>query len=134
VTRINVIPPDELYDQHLIAEYREIRLLTANLQRSLRSKKGIVVENLPKTFTLNAGHCSFFYDKGKYIHKRYDSLRDEMVGRGFTPNHEFPRDKWPDHLYNDWIPTQEAMAIVRERIALRVGQRPGWYRYKGERK
>lgn len=129
MTRINLIPPSELTDQHLIAEYREIRLLSSNLQRSLKSKKGVQPETLPTQFTLNSGHCLFFYNKGKYIHKRYNSLRVEMVNRGFEPQHEFPIEKWPPHLYNDWEPSDHDMGIVRERIALRISQKPEWYRH-----
>lgn len=133
MTRINVVPPEELYDQHLIAEYREIRLHSANLIRSLKSKNGIVVDKLPKAFTLNKGHCSFFYDKGKYLHNRYNLLKAEMVARGFSPQFDFPRSNWPDHLYNDWQPTEADMNIVRDRIKLRVSEKPNWYRYKGEK-
>lgn len=130
MTRINLIEPTELMDQHLIAEYREIRLLCANLNRTLKSKYGFQEKKVPREFTLNAGHCYFFYNKGKYIHTRYDSLRHEMKRRGFTPEHSFPG--WPEHLYGDWIPSERDKDIVRERIAFRISQRPNWYRYCGK--
>ena len=132
MTRINVVPPDELTDQHLVAEYREIRLLCANLQRTLNSKHGFVESKVPKQFTLNGGHVYFFYNKGKYLHNRYNALREEMITRGMEPQLEFPIDKWPKRLYNDWVPTKRDMDIVRERIALRISQRPGWYKYCGQ--
>ena len=37
MTRINLVPPEELSDQHLVAEYREIFMVGYSLQRSLRS-------------------------------------------------------------------------------------------------
>ena len=40
MTRINIIPPSELTDQHLIAEYREIFMVPASLRRTLKSKVG----------------------------------------------------------------------------------------------
>ena len=132
MTRINVVDPDELTDQHLIAEYRESRLLCANLQRTLNSKHGFQEKKVPKEFTLNSGHCYFFYNKGKYIHERYESLRKEMQKRNFSADLDFPVEKWPSHLYNDWIPTERDKNIVRERIALRISQRPNWYRYYGK--
>jgi deoxyribonuclease (pyrimidine dimer) len=132
MTRINVVEPTELTDQHLIAEYREIGLLCANLQRTLKSKSGFQEKKVPEQFTLNSGHVYFFYNKGKYIHDRYDSLREEMIARGFEPQHDFPREKWPDELYEDWTPTERDKNIVRERIALRISERPGWYRYRGK--
>lgn len=130
MTRINLVDPQELYDQHLIAERREIRLLCANLLRSLKSKRGIQESRIPKQFTLNNGHCLFFYNKGRYLHKRHQQLTEEMIKRGFEPNLSlsFPRENWPDHLYNDWEPSECDKNIVRERINLRLSQRPGWYR------
>ena len=53
MTRINIIPPRELYDQHLIAEYREMLMVPASLKRTLASKAGLQLHKIPKTFTLN---------------------------------------------------------------------------------
>lgn len=133
MTRINIIPPEELMDQHLIAEYRETRLLTQNLRRSFQSKNGMDKTKIPKQFTLNAGHILFFKDKGEYIRKRYEQLQTEMRNRGFTPTFpEIDTTIWPTGFKNDWTPSERDMSIVRERIALRISQRPGWYRYYGK--
>ena len=132
MTRINVVDPSELYDQHLIAEYRETRLLVANLRRSF-AQSGASKDNIPKAFTLNKGHILFFKDKGKYITERYKQLQQEMRSRGFDPQFpEIDTSVWPDGYFNDWTPTDRDREIVRERIALRVSQRPGWYRYYGK--
>lgn len=133
MTRINLVDPSELTDQHLIAEYREIRLLCANFQRSLNSKRGINIADIPKQFTLNKGHVKFFYDKGLYLHKRYELLKQEMRSRGFEPKNNFPRQIWPDEFYEDWKPSETDKNIVRERIRLRISQKPNWYRYKGKK-
>jgi deoxyribonuclease (pyrimidine dimer) len=133
MTRINLVDPSELMDQHLLAEYREIRLLCANLQRTLNSKSGFQEKKVPKQFTLNCGHVYFFYNKGRYIHERYEAIRDEMRKRGISADLDFPVEKWPKHLYNDWQPNEDDKNIVRERIALRISQRPNWYRYYGNR-
>ena len=53
MTRINIIPPRELYDQHLIAEYREMLMVPASLKRTLASKQGLQLHKIPKTFPLN---------------------------------------------------------------------------------
>ena len=42
MTRINIISPSELTDQHLIAEYREIFMVAGSLKRTLISKSGFV--------------------------------------------------------------------------------------------
>lgn len=132
MTRINLVDPSELMDQHLIAEYREIRLLCANLTRTLNSKSGYDPKKKPSQFTLNSGHVYWFYDKGEYLHKRFNALKEEMVKRGFDPQNPFPKEVWPNHLYNDWTPSESDKNIVRERIKLRISQRPGWYRYYGK--
>lgn len=130
MTRINLVDPSELHDQHLIAERREIRLLCANFVRSKNSKRGIQINKIPKQFTLNTGHVLFFYDKGAYLHKRFTALTEEMKKRGFSPDETltFPKEIWPSNLYNDWEPNDRDKNIVRERIKLRVSQRPNWYR------
>ena len=40
MTRINIVVPSELTDQHLIAEYREITMVPGSLKRTLVSKIG----------------------------------------------------------------------------------------------
>ena len=132
MTRINLVEPEELMDQHLLAEYREVRLLCRNLLRTLNSKHGFVPAKVPALFTLNTGHVYFFYNKGQYLHKRYDALRAEMRKRGMNPQFDFPRENWPDRLYNDWKANERDKDIVRERIAFRISQKPGWYKYYGK--
>lgn len=132
MTRINLVDPDELTDQHLLAEYREIRLLCANLTRTLNSGRGFDPLKVPQQFTLNSGHVYFFYNKGKYLHDRYEQLRLELSKRGIGAKLAFPCEVWPAHLYNDWQPTEYDKNIVRERINLRISQRPNWYRYYGK--
>tara|TARA_B100000287_G_C20611208_1_gene772125 strand:+ start:916 stop:1329 length:414 start_codon:yes stop_codon:yes gene_type:complete len=129
MTRINIVPPSELTDQHLVAEYREIFMVGSSLQRSLKSKSWNI-NKIPEKFTLNKGHVMFFYDKGKYLSKRYNQLRYEMCIRGMNPdvNRVFKRDQWPEHLWNDWTPTIEDQKITRKRIEEKISQKPKWYR------
>ena len=129
MTRINIIEPSELTDQHLIAEYREIFMVGSSLQRSLKSKNWNP-KDIPIKFTLNTGHVKFFYDKGKYLSKRYDELRIEMKARGMTPDvtRVFKREQWPDELWNDWTPSLEDYKLIRQRIEDRINMKPNWYR------
>jgi deoxyribonuclease (pyrimidine dimer) len=129
MTRINIINPSELTDQHLVAEYRELFMVGSSLQRSLKSPNWDV-NRIPTKFTLNTGHVMFFYDKGKYLHKRYKELREEMKVRGMKPDDTrvFKREQWPNELYNDWIPTIEDQKIIRDRIEERIAEKPDWYR------
>jgi len=75
MTRINVgIKPEELCDKHLVAEYREIGRISKLLENRLKSNKGF--DDIPPTFRLNKGHMKFFLDKGCFVHKRFDSLKE----------------------------------------------------------
>ena len=56
MTRINIVEPSELTDQHLIAEYREITMVPGSLKRTLVSKIGYKESKVPKKYTLNTGH------------------------------------------------------------------------------
>ena len=131
MTRINIIPVSELHDQHLIAEYREITMVPAALNRTLKSKAGLDRKKISKRFTLNNGHVYFFYDKGLYLDKRYTEIVNEMKSRGFNPDSTriFPIDIFKDNdLYNDWTPTIEDQKLIRQRIQERINSKPDWYR------
>ncbi len=130
MTRINIIPVSELTDQHLIAEYREITMVPAALNRTLNSKIGFQKEKVKKKFTLNSGHVYFFYDKGKYLNNRYKEIIDEMKKRGFSPdpNRKFPKEVFPEDLYNDWKPNKEDQKIIKKRLKEKINLKPDWYR------
>ena len=131
MTRINIINPNELTDQHLIAEYREIFMVAGSLRRTLASKLGYQKNKVPRNYTLNSGHVYFFYDKGKYLHKRYEEIIKEMERRGFNPSNDrpFPEKIFIDNnLYNDWNPSLEDYKIIRERINSKIDEKPMWYK------
>jgi deoxyribonuclease (pyrimidine dimer) len=115
MTRINIVPVEELMDQHLIAEYREITMVPASLARTLSSKKGLQYKKIRKSYTRNKGHVYFFYDKGFYLSKRYKLLVGELKKRGFKPdsNRKFPITIFKHNdLYNDWTPSAHAYIVI----------------------
>ena len=131
MTRVNIIPVEELHDQHLIAEYRELTMVPAALNRTLKSKKGLDKTKIPENYTLNQGHVYFFYNKGKYLDKRYSQIVEEMQNRGFSPDlkRKFPKNIFIENdLYKDWMPNPEDLKIIRERIKNKINQKPNWYR------
>ena len=133
MTRINLVNPGELSDQHLVAEYREIFMVGSSLQRSMKSKSwSKTINNITKDFTLNKGHVTFFYNKGKYLEKRYQKLVSEMKKRGMNPDPDkkFKKNQWPKKLYNDWRPKQKDYEIIRKRIDEKVSLKPNWYRFQ----
>lgn len=133
MTRINVIPVKELTDQHLIAEYREIFMIGSALQKSLSSPNWDK-NRIPKVLTLGTGHVMFFYDKGRYLYKRYLKIRDQMLMRGFSPapDRGFKVEQWPVEYYKDWTPTPRDEQVIRTRIEERIKQKPNWYRQNGK--
>ena len=131
MTRINIIPVKQLYDQHLIAEYREITMVPASLNRTLNSKLGLNKNKIPERYTLNKGHVYFFYDKGKYIYKRYFDIINEMIKRGFDPDpyRLFPPKVFIDNnLFNDWKPITGDYDIINHRLEVKLQKRPNWYK------
>jgi len=132
MTRINLVNPRELSDQHLVAEYREIFMVGSSLQRSIKSKNWVKTKiNIPDEFTLNKGHVTFFYNKGMYLDKRYSQLVKEMKRRGMNPDpkRKFKKSQWPKYLYNDWKPKNRDLKVIRKRIEKKINLKPDWYRY-----
>ncbi len=132
MTRINTIPPSELMDEHLIAEYRELpRIFTLT---SSAIKRGFTPQtyNIPKTFKLGPGHMKFFSNKLLWLKNRYDTIVSEMYERGFKVS--FPEPKIdsaiPLHWFNDLEPNTNDLELSRQRIQERLSQ--GKYHYCGE--
>ena len=131
--RINIIPPKILMDQHLVAEYSEIKMLPKAFLRSLYSKKGISKDSISEKYTLNKSHGFFFYDKIQFIIDRFELLKEEMQARNFACNFtELPvLDKIPLQYFNNYVPTLEEQIINIDRILLRISEKPSWYKFRG---
>lgn len=116
MTRINCIPPSELVDKHLVAEYRELPRIFALAKH---------VADAPDRYVLGTGHMKFFYNKLKWLTDRHGELVKEMRKRGFVVNYpEAPVN--PDKtLYGDWKPTPAARKLNRIRIANRLANKKG---------
>ncbi len=131
MTRINAgIEPHELHRRHLIAEYRETLMVPAALRRSLRTRTPAdILAGIPKQFTLNKGHVSFFFSRLAFLEQRYESLKDEMRRRGYTvaQSRDQNFDGFPLEFYGQWTPTPEARTIVLSRINQRIAEKPHLY-------
>lgn len=158
MTRINLVPVQELTDQHLFAEFREIKMVPKSLRRSLqaawqrefdkndsndfseerrRLAVAAVLKRIPAQFTLGTGHVSFFYDKGAYLSNRFLELREELARRGVNFDRSSKLDsagvyaEVPITFFKNYTPTPEALILIRERIAEKIAMKPDWYRYEG---
>lgn len=131
MTRINVVRPGDLADQHLIAEYRELPRVFALAEAALLKRGAARVRaSSPPAYTLGEGHVCFFYPRTGYLARRQAEIIAECVRRGFAPKHRTPPTPVPG-LDDDWTPTAEALAMNRARIAERIAARPDFYRFTG---
>jgi len=138
MTRINTIDVKLLADQHLMAEYRELPMVSSALRRSIAGKSGGngLLSRIPKQYTLNKGHVLFFYNKGKFLSNRYNQLIEELYDRGYsiTPS---DRDVSFDVHFdrpsfgNDWSACDADHVINCDRILQRISEKPNWYKMKG---
>lgn len=123
MTRVNVVPVDELSDKHLSGEFHEIsRVFT------LARKRGSAHPKAPTQYTLGKGHVLFFYDKLSWVANRYHSLARELQLRSFMKKRESSVDmdrvrkvcdearEHVPHLFGNYKPTPEAIALNRQRI------------------
>lgn len=125
MVRVNLIPPENLSDQHLIAEYDEILMLIGYV------KKYPSLENIPKQYTLGKGHIRFFKDKLLYLKRRHELLKEEMRKRGFAARISISLSEFgKDHL-NDWKPNNADYAVIRLRLIQKLKKKPGYYRHYG---
>lgn len=135
MTRVNLCEPIELTDQHLIAEYREIKSIFAMALAA--QNKGWTPDhyNIAKTYHLNKGHMTFFVNKLKFLHRRYLRLVKEAKRRGFQITRHNIKVQYLRDIqriwWGDWEPSQHEIDISNARIAERIRMKPSFYRYRG---
>jgi deoxyribonuclease (pyrimidine dimer) len=140
MTRINLVRPEDLADQHLFAEWREIKMVPAALRRSLKTKSvDAVLKSVGTTYTLNAGHVLFFVDKMTWLANRYTELTYELINRDYNITEHstldiFFKDIPVEFTLDKWASVSAEVEINVNRINLRIGQRPDWYKHYGEPK
>lgn len=121
MTRINAeIPVENLTDQHLLAEHREIKRIT----------KGHPSRNAPSHFKLGSGHVLFFRDKLGYCLRRYRKLHAECERRGFAVS-DFSSN-WEGLVLNDWIAPPDVREQLETRITERIMNSKMVWRYYGK--
>lgn len=132
MTRINVIPPQELSDQHLIAEYHE-------LPRCIKQKINID-ENVPSTYKLGPGHMKWAKMHSLWLLYRYAALIREMKYRGFKPKYtvedlELYWYKVEPLSGNLWYGvTSKDIKINKQRLLDKYKQKPAFYTWTKRKK
>ena len=131
MTRINLLPPSQLADQHLIAEWRELPRVFGLVKNKLAEGKLI----LPWVkYTMGTGHVRFFYDKLLFLQKRHQDLVKEAQKRGFklSKTEKISLHAFPKVYCQDFIPSEADLAISQQRIQEKLKEKPDFYTFYGE--
>lgn len=119
MTRINVIPVNQLCRQHLLAEHREIKRIPNALLR------GVKYTDIPDSYRLGTGHVKFFYNKIPWLYQRYKEIYAECKARGYNvewygESFEKVLERIPKYFWVTWTPTERDITINQERITQRL--------------
>lgn len=132
MTRINLISVEELSDQHLLAEYRE-------LPRVIKQEH-IYIGDATDRYVLGKGHVKWAIKHSIFCMYRYYKICEEMKYRGFQVNYPYEdlaklaEDKqiyWYSKMY---LPTEEDIEISRNRIIEKIEKKQDWYRWTNRKK
>lgn len=136
MTRINLVEVEDLADQHLFAEWREIARIPTAATKAYNAYCGInFSENSSFEYVFGTGHVRFFYNKIAFIKERYDRLTEELLKRNFNitirdssifDNVPYPLVRYP------WTPSRKEIELSINRISSKLNEKPNWYRYYGE--
>jgi deoxyribonuclease (pyrimidine dimer) len=135
MTRINLVPPEELCDQMLRAEIRELPRVFPLAEKFWTN--GGQMHELPKEYSLGKGHVRFFYAHYHFLYSRFYDLLHEAHSRGFQQVYaqqvELGVSKWPlfstcaSACLAQW--SRRAVMLNRQRIGQRLREmkrEPKW--------
>lgn len=128
MTRINVVPPTELTNEHLMAEYHELpRIFSLVRSRISKGHKAYIVRlEAPDYYVLGKGHMLFFYTRCQFLIDRFTALAGELLDRGYNIDLGLYNDildsaiTLPDEWLGNYEPDDWALVANRERIQDRL--------------
>ena len=133
MTRINsAIPVENLTDEHLLAEHREIKRLP-----SVLSKTDKQTVKIPAKFCLGPGHVKFFLNKMGFVFNRYLRLYEECKRRGFDVQYYgdnwFGNDDMCKPFWHGYATTTEEKKLLIDRISERIqDSKQEYFHYYGK--
>lgn len=132
MTRINVIPVEELSDQWLLAEYRE-------LPRVVKGKFNL--KDAPDRYCLGKGHVKWAKYHSRWLLRRYLEVTWELVDyRGYKVNYPFCKmyELWESKNNRDndrWYKVkQEDITLNRNRLIEKYKMKPEFYKWTNREK
>lgn len=131
MTRINLVPVNELSDQHLLAEYRELPRIFGLVKKAQEKGLRPVDCDIPESYRMGTGHVKFFYDKLMFLVERHMNIVNELVIRGVQiQNLSCLMDSSiPSEWYGNFKPSPEDIEVSRQRIEEKLQAKPNFYRY-----
>ena len=132
MTRINVIPVEELSDQWLLAEYRELPRVI---------KQCINIKDAPINYCLGKGHIKWAKLHSRWLMRRYQEITWELQNRGFKTNfpfyalYEVYETKYYDKKYDNWYSIKEKdIQLNKQRLIEKYKIKPNFYKWTNSNK
>jgi len=136
MTRINLVPVQELADQHLMAEYRELPRIFGAVRKHVQDEKKVKDFKISNTYLLGTGHVTFFYNKLQFLADRHYDLVLECLRRGIKISNTGLNDisDIPTEWCSTYIPTDKDIELSRSRIIEKIQAKPEFYRWTSTNK
>jgi deoxyribonuclease (pyrimidine dimer) len=126
MTRINIVEPEQLTKQHLLAEYRELPRVFTHILKAAEKGKTTDDFDIPDKYTIGKGHVTFFYDKADYLYWRFHNIADVLEGtfevnlnKDLIDKVDNDYGKLPGWAYGEYSPTPEEIYLNMYRLANR---------------
>lgn len=125
MTRINIVEPEQLTKQHLLAEYRELPRVFTHVLKAIESGKTLNDFDIPDKYTIGKGHVTFFYDKCRYLFVRWNNIIGILKDSNYDLSETYIKKctdnfiKLPDYLKRSYVPTPEEIYLNMYRLANR---------------
>lgn len=131
MTRINLVHVQELADQHLMAEYRELPRVFNAVRKHVQDGKRVNDFKINPIYLLGTGHVTFFYNKLQYLVDRHMQLVQECLRRGINIQNIEPNDisDIPTEFCHNYTPCIKEVELSRQRLIEKLKMKPKWYKY-----
>lgn len=131
MTRINLVLVQELADQHLMAEYRELPRVFGAVRKHVQDGKRVKDFKISSTYILGTGHVTFFYNKLLFLQKRHVEIVNECLRRGMKIQNIESNDisDLPAEFCLDYSPMPQEIEISRSRLIEKLLLKPQWYKF-----